>query len=123
MSNDQAELMEVFVYGTLMRGESNHHHLAGCEFLGEDILEQAQLWSAGPYPALRQGEGSVIGERFRVTPEVLVQLDWLEDHPRLYLRREVTLKSGATVWVYFGNRIFRHQLVRLPENRWKSPAV
>lgn len=123
MSDLHAQQLEIFVYGTLMRGESNHHHLAGCEFLGEDILEQAELWSAGPYPALREGEGAVIGERFRVTPEVLFQLDWLEDHPRLYLRREVTLKSGATAWVYFGNQIFRHKLVRLSENRWKTPDV
>ena len=40
----------VFVYGTLQRGHSNHHWLAGASFVGQRQLGGAQLFDLGPFP-------------------------------------------------------------------------
>lgn len=40
----------VFVYGTLKRGHSNHHWLAGARFVGERQLGGVQLFDLGPFP-------------------------------------------------------------------------
>lgn len=59
--------MKLFVYGTLMAGESNHWLLQGAEFLGSDELDNSQLFNLGAYPMLLPGNGTVVGELYQVS--------------------------------------------------------
>lgn len=94
--------VEVFVYGTLMSGESNHSIMRNAEFLGEDIVEGAQLFHLGTHPMLVRGEGIVGGECYRISLKTLETLDRLEGHPEYYHRKQTCLKSGRQMYVYQG---------------------
>jgi molybdenum cofactor guanylyltransferase len=101
--NSPADLSTIiFVYGTLLAGESNHGFLANAEFLGADRLQNAQLYNLGEYPMMLPGEGAVTGEVYRVTADTLTELDILEEHPEIYFRGQIILESGRSGQVYWG---------------------
>jgi molybdenum cofactor guanylyltransferase len=101
--NSPADLSSIiFVYGTLLAGESNHGLLANAEFLGADRLLNAKLYDLGEYPMILPGEGAVTGEVYRVTADTLVELDILEEHPEIYFRGQIILESGRSSQVYWG---------------------
>jgi molybdenum cofactor guanylyltransferase len=101
--NSPADLSTViFVYGTLLAGESNHGLLANAEFLGADRLPHAQLYNLGDYPMMLPGDGTVTGEVYRVTVNTLAELDILEEHPEIYFRGQIILESGRSSQVYWG---------------------
>jgi len=87
----------IFVYGTLKRGGSNHHHLAGQTFLGEArTVPGFRLYEVGGYPGMipqsidREG---VQGELWRVDEKALALLDELEGlSVGLYRRERVPLQ-------------------------------
>ena len=76
------DLHHVFVYGTLLVGEGNHH-------VAEPFLQRVregtvrgQLYNVVSYPALvldDQGQ-QIVGEWFSVTEEGLRRMDWLEGY-------------------------------------------
>ena len=72
----------VFVYGTLKRGCSNHHHLAGQKFLGEARTAPGfTLFSLGDYPGMVRSANpgdQVVGEVWKVDAACLAALDKLE---------------------------------------------
>jgi gamma-glutamylcyclotransferase (GGCT)/AIG2-like uncharacterized protein YtfP len=74
----------LFVYGTLLSGLSNHHHMAGATCLGEASV-QAALFDMGEYPALcvqgawAQPLGLVLGELYKIENEQWQRLDELEE--------------------------------------------
>ena len=88
----------VFVYGTLRRHECHHACLDGAEPVAEQAYVYGRLWDTGQgYPAVvpkETGNGPedrVYGEIYRITPDILVKLDELEDYtgpegPNLYDR-------------------------------------
>jgi molybdenum cofactor guanylyltransferase len=92
----------IFVYGTLLAGESNHGLLANAEFLGADRLRNAQLYDLGEYPMMLPGAGVVTGEVYRVTADTLAALDIVEEHPEIYFRGQIILESGRSSQVYWG---------------------
>ncbi|MCX8133522.1 MAG: gamma-glutamylcyclotransferase [Roseococcus sp.] len=69
-------IAHLFVYGTLMEGEANAHHLAGLPRLPGRI--RAVLHDLGPYPAVRLGEGEVAGEVVELPLDRLAGMDALE---------------------------------------------
>ena len=77
MESPEGEL--VFVYGTLRLGASNHHRMAGAECLGPAKV-QGDLYKIDWYPGLvpNHGAGRVAGEVYRVSSELLRQLDEFE---------------------------------------------
>ena len=99
--NENVETL-VFVYGTLRRGESNEHLLAGAAPRGLAQTEpRYTLASLGPFPALlRGGATSVTGEIYAVDAETLARLDRLEGHPRFYRRSTIALAGGRGVAGY-----------------------
>jgi gamma-glutamylaminecyclotransferase len=92
----------IFVYGTLMRGECNHHWLKGARLLGPALTApRFQLWSLGSYPVLcLQGLHRIHGEVYQVSPARLRDLDTLEEYPHYYLRRRIRTAYGLA-WVYY----------------------
>jgi gamma-glutamylaminecyclotransferase len=111
---------QVFVYGTLLRGEVNHQLLAGAQFLGAHRTAPCfSLVLLGAYPgAVRGGMTALVGEVFRLNTRGLKRLDRLEEYPRLYTRRRLPTPYGwAWVYLYRGRRRDRP---RLPGGEWRA---
>jgi gamma-glutamylaminecyclotransferase len=92
----------VFVYGTLLAGERNHHLLDGARLVGEARTEPAfTLYDFGPYPGMVAGDNNaVVGEVYEVDEPMLAAMDRLEGHPRFYQRTTIRLEDGSTVEAY-----------------------
>lgn len=69
-------IRHLFVYGTLMEGEANTHHLQGVRRMQGTV--RGTLHDCGAYPALRQGDGEVQGEVVELPLERLAGMDALE---------------------------------------------
>jgi gamma-glutamylcyclotransferase (GGCT)/AIG2-like uncharacterized protein YtfP len=94
--------VKVFVYGSLLSGESNHRQLRGARMLTVRRTEpRYTLVSLGPYPALLLGgTTSVTGEVYDVDDELLRALDRFEGAPSLYRRGRIHLLGGESVEGY-----------------------
>ncbi|MDO5849905.1 MAG: gamma-glutamylcyclotransferase family protein [Methanobacteriaceae archaeon] len=87
----------VFVYGTLMNGESNHYFLNGSTFLRTATIDGYELYNVGWFPAIipaeandssnSYGEGRVIGELYEVPTKDMPSIDRLEGEGSLYIRK------------------------------------
>ena len=99
----------VFVYGTLMSGEANHHYLQNSANLGLAVIEGYDMYDVGAYPAIIAGDGLIIGEVYSVSKKDLESIDMLEGEGNLYLKKceTVTDAKGNTafafVYVYLGD--------------------
>lgn len=93
--------MRVFVYGTLLNGESNHGWLKGASYLGQWTTPPLfRLVDLGPYPVLSPGgRTAVSGEVYRISRLILQRLDVLEAYPSEYQRRLIGTPWGRA-WVY-----------------------
>ncbi len=114
---------EIFVYGSLLQGESNHAYLKSAVFVALDSLDRAQLFDLGAYPMLLWGdgiEGTVYGERYQIPLSLLPLLDELEDHPTVYQRRWLRLYSGQEAWVYVGQPSFTRNRPQLIHGSWRN---
>lgn len=124
----------VFVYGTLMRGQQNYRWLLkdnpDARFVGEGRAEGLALYAVTPgYPGVIRERGAVtVGEVFRVGPKVLRKMDRLEGEGELYIREKtiVKLKNGPVVeaWVYLWNRT-PDPATRVPEDQqpWRKKKL
>ncbi len=89
----------VMVYGTLKAGYGNHRLLEVCTFEGPAQIK-GTLYDLGAFPALSlHGNTDVHGELYEVDDATLERLDYLEGHPRFYLRQKVETNNGPA-WVY-----------------------
>lgn len=86
----------IFVYGTLMRGDCRHGVLAGQTFLGEAKTDpRYRMYDVGTYPALVESAGglAIEGELWSVDDACLARLDEVEGVPEgLYARRPIKLQ-------------------------------
>lgn len=111
-------ILPFFVYGTLRHGQRNYHLLLN-KTLKElpATLSGVVLYAMPAFPALTEGNSTVIGELIMVEPShyarTLGDLDRLEGYTPgapeakcMYTRvmRQVTLADGncADAWVYLG---------------------
>jgi gamma-glutamylcyclotransferase (GGCT)/AIG2-like uncharacterized protein YtfP len=111
----------VFVYGTLKRGEPNHHWLRGAIRLGRRRLAGVHLHDLGSYPKAVRAEAAagdrldsttcLHGELYLVEDSGLARLDRLEDVPHDFVRHRVRLTDGESAWAYLGRR---QQVIGLP---------
>ena len=96
----------VFVYGTLMRGEGAHSYLAKAEFVGEYRLPDYAIYDLGWYPGIRPKKGSVVyGEVYAVDDRMLAEMDRYEGEGSLYHRTPVVVENetgtvNAVAYVY-----------------------
>ncbi len=103
----------VFVYGTLLLGEVNHHILRGARWIGPARTEaRYALHDLGEYPAIVEGGSSAVaGELYAVDAATLDAMDQLEGHPRFYRRLPVVLLGGLPAETYV---ISPHRSTRYP---------
>lgn len=92
----------VFVYGTLLAGEANHHLLARARLVAAARTRPAfALHDLGAFPALvAGGTHAILGELYEIDEATFAALDDLEDYPRYYQRQQIVLDEGATAWTY-----------------------
>jgi gamma-glutamylaminecyclotransferase len=86
----------LFVYGTLKRGASNHHWLAGQAFLGEARTPPGyRLFRLSGFPGLvrwPEDNDGVAGELWSVDSSCLQRLDEFEGvHEGLFRRESISL--------------------------------
>ncbi|MGF1700705.1 gamma-glutamylcyclotransferase [Photobacterium makurazakiensis] len=96
---------KVFVYGTLRKGENNHHLLVREIYLGRcQVNNGYRLYNLGDYPAIISATPSmpITGEVYEVSDDVMGELDLLEEYPVLYSRVLVKTAFGQA-WVYVYN--------------------
>lgn len=102
-----ATLRRVFVYGTLKKGEPNHHWLTDAtngraRFIAQGrTTERYPLIIATRYniPFLLDVPGKghfVVGEIYEIDDRMLGRLDVLEDYPKLYDRRPEMIRNEET---------------------------
>lgn len=122
----QDNTYKVFVYGTLLRGESNHGaFLSGSRFVCNAELPGYGLYNVDVYPGIVPEEGKrVKGEVYEVDQATLRQLDHLEDEGDMYTRREVTaetvegpMKVLAYVW---NGEVDPEQKVEYSRQPWRG---
>lgn len=99
MSNSNA--CRVFVYGTLRRGECNHHLLANAGFLGAYRTPPCfGFWQLQWCPAATTaGETAILGEVYAVDAATFADLDRLERYPEWYDRLRLNTPWGEA-WCY-----------------------
>jgi gamma-glutamylcyclotransferase (GGCT)/AIG2-like uncharacterized protein YtfP len=98
---------QVFVYGTLKRGECRERSWLRRPLAVEAAWTLGRLYDLGPYPALVEGTDRVLGELWRFVPEdmdetlrVLDGIEGFDDQPHDFYRREVvecTTEAGIVV--------------------------
>ena len=81
--------IKVFVYGTLMKGNSNHESfLSESKFIGQFIAEGFALYELGSYPGIITSKiDKVKGELYSIAKNILRKMDMLESEGSLYIRK------------------------------------
>ena len=94
--------MLLFVYGTLCRGLSRNDVLKKSEYLGFALCNGI-LKDVGSFPAFINGDKDVIGEVYRIDPDIVLPiLDRIEGYSKndesgsLYLRRKLSVRLLST---------------------------
>lgn len=109
--------MNLFVYGTLMKGFPNHSVIkgAGGEFLANGITEpKFNLISLGAYPGMVEGVVRVKGEVYGVMGLGLT--DHLEGYPHFYNRKVIsviTTIGKIKAWAYILNNYFPTSIIEM----------
>jgi gamma-glutamylaminecyclotransferase len=117
-------MLRIFVYGTLMRGEVNHHLLDRARFL-EDARtrESFELHDFGAFPVLvRGGTRKVSGELYAVDDGTLSELDRLEGHPHFYRRSEIELEQGLAAEAYLLDQARALAAPPIESGSWRAHA-
>jgi gamma-glutamylcyclotransferase (GGCT)/AIG2-like uncharacterized protein YtfP len=100
----------LFVYGTLLTGESNHKLMQGARLVAGQACTAGKLYDTGfGYPALvvDGGDREVYGQLYGIDTSTLSALDELEDYygpvdeRNLYERVEVLVTTDSTVYTAF----------------------
>lgn len=113
----------VFVYGTLLRGEVNHHLLTQAEYLGSHRTAACfSLYLLRAYPgAVRGGATAIQGEVYGLDHAGLRRLDRLEDYPELYDRQLLATPYGRA-WIYLFRGSVRDRPL-IPGGDWRTFAT
>lgn len=118
--------MKIFVYGTLMRGNSNYdYYLSESEFLIEGYIENYQLYDLGYYPGIKNSIGNKVkGEVFEIDENKKREIDRLEGEGYLYTATKVSVITefsiiDATAYVY-NREVYENQVVSYQNQPWRK---
>lgn len=122
-------MVNVFVYGTLRKGEANAGLLKNAVCLAEQAWTEGVLYDTGfGYPAMKQAATErVYGELYKVTEDELKRLDQLEGYSpggagNLFERKELTVRTdqGKTKALVYtaGNQDLL--ATKIPGGDWKE---
>lgn len=106
LTNKENDRVNLFVYGTLMKGQNANPLLGDCEYKGKYILKDHAMFNLGVYPGIAARKGdSVVGEVYSINPDNITALDRYEGEGQLYTRKEVVISNesesvSAIVYVY-----------------------
>lgn len=119
-----ADWRRVFVYGTLLSGESNNGLLRDAILEGEaETAPHFEMYSLGGFPGVvHGGRGRIRGEVYLVDQRTLDALDRLEGHPRFYVRTVVRLADGRRVETYLLERRQVAGYERISSGDWRDHA-
>lgn len=107
--NEYFSKRNVFVYGTLMKGEANHGYLQNSTCSGTALVMGYDMYNVGAYPAIVSGDNLIIGELYNVPLEDMPSIDMLEGEGSLYTKKCETVSyddgksTFAFVYVYKGD--------------------
>jgi 2'-5' RNA ligase len=109
----------LFVYGTLRKGEPNHHFLENAKFLGAiKTMPKYELITAEDSPGLVEGGiNSIIGELYQVSDECLAEVDAFEQP---YERILITLEDGRDACSYVFPHTKDHWVEEAPHSDKES---
>jgi gamma-glutamylcyclotransferase (GGCT)/AIG2-like uncharacterized protein YtfP len=115
-------LLPLFAYGSLRRGERHHAVLAGAVFLGMGYTASGyRLVDLGVYAALIEMQGyRVLGELYRVTPEIRRRVDVLKEVPVLFQRVRIQLEDAREAEAYLMSERQVSGRRRLRVEDWKQ---
>jgi gamma-glutamylaminecyclotransferase len=112
----------VFVYGTLLRGESNHQFLSGARYVAEASTPPSfELFDLGGFPAMVEGGTTAIrGEVWACSNGVIDRLDELEDHPDYFRRARIQLDDGSPIDSYLLPGVQASFYPRIASGNWRE---
>lgn len=116
----------VAVYGTLKRGECNHHWLRGARCEGRTRVPGLQLHNLGEYPMAVPSPdpgARIHAELYRIDAATLARLDVLEEYPGFYDRRRLPTADGRRAWIYLGQPHQVRGCRRVPFDDWGATPV
>jgi gamma-glutamylcyclotransferase (GGCT)/AIG2-like uncharacterized protein YtfP len=109
VNENQHRSIRLFVYGTLMPGQANHHRIEAHVKSTRPGTIQGVLVDLRAFPALVPGEGTVHGVLLEIDEAALAATDWIEgcgtdrEHS-LYVRKQVAVQlddgQRVTAWAY-----------------------
>lgn len=121
-------MCNVFVYGTLKKGFSNHYFLEDSKYLGiGKTIPKYQMYPCldYKYPFLIKSEpnNNIIGEVYEIDKITLIKLNILEGYPKLYLREEIEVelenKEIIKTFIYIKNEDnYQHLILKEKINEW-----
>jgi len=115
----------IFVYGTLLKGRSNHQrYLSTARFICEGMIHNYTLYDLGYYPGVKHSKKGVVrGEVYKVDAQTLKEIDMLEGEGSLFLRETTKVSSGpqifhcVSVYVY-NQRTPKNKLIPFEAQPW-----
>ena len=116
--------MKIFVYGSLMRGESNHGLLNNeySTFLSKGITQRGySLYDLDGFPGMVEGGTSaVLGEIYEICAFTRSRLDQLEGHPQFYKRTLIELQDGEKIETYILDSAYIEGCPVIKSGDWRN---
>lgn len=121
-------MYNIFVYGTLKKGFSNHWYLEKSKYLGiGKTIPKYQMYPSKNYffPFLLKSEpnNNIVGEVYEIDEKTLIELNILEDFPNMYLREliDVEFEDGNIIkaYIYYKNEEnYKNFIIYKKINEW-----
>lgn len=114
--NKKMKKVNIFVYGTLKKGFSNHKLIERAKYIGDSKIDNFDIFKVGyrgSFPAIVKGEGEVFGEIYELPFSNLKTVDRLEGYEgkkcsnNLYDRELIKVKMCDKIidaYVYIWNK-------------------
>lgn len=109
MKTVQPNETTLFVYGSLMNGQSAHELIKDSECRGIYALKNYAMFDLGAYPGIKERNGeTIVGEVYVIDKNLIPELDRYEGEGSLFVRKQLEVVSDkekitANAYVYLGS--------------------